>query len=1334
MNNNFQNYKSKNQRPFSSKSKSKKNPQFFLNLPNNDEQMLLKSITQNQSTSKISSKDNKSQANESQELKNENLNDIYSYVQKIWYDIGITEPYQLQFHNMISNLNEEQIRDILINEKNNLNKFREILTKLSKEMKSRDNNIHSLQRNMVALSGMKNDFENDKKEKFERNREKIIFEIIGLIKSLRINSINVVQYFVQMRELTTYLRLNGKIDIKLINSDYKYNDNYLKKMQRDMDFLKTDKYMKRYFDMNNGEIDAFLTNFESQPSNNMNYIKFNSNKAKIPVSEDLKKAIIKCRYILFQESIFDKMKNNVTEIDNNINIYDYNNTNKNSYKKKLIFFKDKEDNQKEYPSIFDINNSNNNNKMFRIRNNNSSGRIINNSKDRDSLERKTLDFMRMNMGKEYNNLFLNDKNINYNLKSKNKNNIQYNTSENSFRKPFIGVNNKIKIIREERKNQRIRLELNNDFYKHDPLLTENQELNRQLNDVCETNGILEEEIKNLKEKINEIIKINTEKEKQAKKREKDHQILEKKMSDNIDELNLEKKNLDKKLKANQNLMEKNNKENSEKIQRLNTIMQNQKNDYENNINDLNSQKEGLINEKNDLINLKEQLLKEKAELIQKNQNLEDNLLQLNYQISENKLEIENYKNTINENQKKIEEMEKKIDELNNNFTNLQNEKNQIEKDSSNKIGELSDKISEMEKIIQNNQETINNLDNERKKLIQEKQELFNSDNNAKIQINNLNEQISNLTNQINEKNELINNLQLNLKDFEKIKQENDNMKMELNQQKSEIEELKEQLKKYIPIYKCDFYRGNLFNFINIISNKLSLDKIPDFMKESFNLEQINIYEESTYLQGVYPKIIISTLEKAEEITGFCSVYYENYGHVGDPLILRIGALCVSEQNWELQIKNIINFIKSNIFFDEIKYVIKYIKNPETGKLKIDEKIKSFFKNVLKSSWKNVVNLANGTRTQEIGLVKEGDYFNKDVNITNNNQVFGLKSLSVVSLYEKKEDFNTPTEDPEIELKNKYSNIYLNKYINHYPIYLLLANNPKYKMIFEKEEDKNLYEIPISKEGEEYLNPKNQIKELTKMKFNLSNVTNLTENITSINTSNLLCREIFDKLQSDINLFSINYLTMEINLSTSTNFCLNFENYMYNRISSKKIEVLRDPDTRNYFYLIPTNNENIFIFISQIGEKLKEHLFDKNKNLYKALAEIHPKLTNQLVQFSSLNLTQYDQKNIEKVIYIPSFKIDSHLFSFSVKDIKEKGKLVEIDTNKEEKLGSIDECFKLSFEGDENIKDCFSIIPVEDKKLNMIIRESFLFGIFNIGIIENSPLQLYYVTKDHWIKS
>jgi hypothetical protein len=265
-----------------------------------------------------------------------------------------------------------------------------------------------------------------------------------------------------------------------------------------------------------------------------------------------------------------------------------------------------------------------------------------------------------------------------------------------------------------------------------------------------------------------------------------------------------------------------------------------------------------------------------------------------------------------------------------------------------------------------------------------------------------------------------------------------------------------------------------------------------------------------------------------------------------------------------------------------------------------------------------------------------------------------------------------------------------------------------------------------------MHTKTQIKQLSKLIYNLDNISTLKENIPSFNTINLLCEEVYEKLNSYLEMFSLNYLTMKINLSTPTNFCLNFENYIYNRISSKKIDVLRDTQSKNLFYLIPTNNDSIFIFLSQIGSKLQEELLDKNKNLYKALSELHPKLTNQLLQFSSLNLSYNSQQNQEKTIYIPSFKIDSHLYSFGVKDIKEKGKLINIETNNAENLGSIDECFKLSFEGDKNLKDSFSIIPTEDKKLNLVIRESFLFGIFNIKINEKYPLQLFYVTKDHWI--
>ena len=1352
MNSNYQNIINKNKRPSSSKTRSKTKSHFFIPVQNKDDQIFLRGETQNHSVSKTINKENQSIHNESKEISNETMNDMYSSIQKMWNNLGITEIYQIQFHNSIKNLEEEQIMNILNNEKKSLNKFRDALMKLSNEIISRDNNIHSLQRNVIALCQNNNYLGIEEDEKYKRNREKNILEIISYVKALRINSINVINYFIRVRELVTYNRNIGKIDMKLINSDFKYRDDYLKKMIRDMDFLKQYKGMHKYFDMNNGDIDAFLTNFDSKPSNNLNYSKYISNKAKIPVSEQMKKAIIECRYILTQEEIYNRISQGIYERDNNDNnisniinenLYRNNNINNKKGKSKIRFFKPDDENQKEYPNIYETNNNNvNNKKLFRIKNNNSSGKILNVSKDNNNMqERKKLEFLRLNMGKEYNNLFINNKQNNNKFQNKNYVLSNNNNNELNFRRPLLN-GNKIIIHREERKKEPIQFVLKNDFaLKKDPLLKENIELNKNLAQVCEDNEQLREEINNLKEKIIQLNKDNSE-----------QQTFNKKLSSDIDELNLVKNDLNIKLKSNQNLFEKIKKDNTQtinnlnsiinkqkedyekKITNLNAIMQNQKEEAEKNINDLNFQKDELIKEKNDLINQNNQLLKEKNELIETKNNLEDTISQLEYQISENKKEIENYKNIIIANQQKIGEMEQKINELNNDLINLQNEKNIQENEFTKKIDELSNQINDLEKTIQNNQEQINNLESLKNQLIKEKQNLFDSDNNAKIQINNLNEQINNLNKQINVKDEQINSLQSNLNDYSELKKENNQMKNLINNQKNEINELNEKLKKLMPNYTIDFYRGNLFNFINDISDKLSLDKIPDFMKASFNLEEINIFDESTYLKGVYPKIIVSKLENTGEITGMCSVYYENYGYVGDPLTLRIDALCVVEQNWEFQIKNIINFIKSNIFFDEIKYIIKYIPNPENGKLKLDERIKTFFKKELKCSWKNVINFANGTRTQEIRLVKEGDYFNKDINITNNEQFFGLKSLSIISLYEKNKDKTYIGDDPEIELKNKYSKIFLNKYINHFPIFLLLANNPNYKMNFENETDKKLYEIPKCKEEEDYLYPKTQIKELVKMNFNLDNISELKNNIELFDTNNLLCEEVYEKLNSYLNKFSLNYLTMTINLSTPTNFCLNFENYIYNRISSKKIDVLRDPSSKNLFYLIPTNNDSIFIFISQIGPKLKEKLLDNNKNLYQALSELHPKLTNQLIQFSSFNITLDEQKNREKVLYIPSFKIDSHLYSFGVKDINKKGKLTYTETNEEENLGSIDECFKLSFDGDKNIKDSFNIIPVEDKKLNMIIRESFLFGIFNINIIENSPLQLFYVTKDHWISA
>ena len=80
------------------------------------------------------------------------------------------------------------------------------------------------------------------------------------------------------------------------------------------DMLNEYPKLSKYFDMNNSEIDSFLTNFAPKNTNNMNYSKLNSNKAKIPVSNDLKKLqfyviITRPRTLL----LFYEDKNNVLD-------------------------------------------------------------------------------------------------------------------------------------------------------------------------------------------------------------------------------------------------------------------------------------------------------------------------------------------------------------------------------------------------------------------------------------------------------------------------------------------------------------------------------------------------------------------------------------------------------------------------------------------------------------------------------------------------------------------------------------------------------------------------------------------------------------------------------------------------------------------------------------------------------------------------------------------------------------------------------------------------------------------------------------------------------------
>ena len=81
-------------------------------------------------------------------------------------------------------------------------------------------------------------------------------------------------------------------------------------------------------------------------------------------------------------------------------------------------------------------------------------------------------------------------------------------------------------------------------------------------------------------------------------------------------------------------------------------------------------------------------------------------------------------------------------------------------------------------------------------------------------------------------------------------------------------------------------------------------------------------------------------------------------------------------------------------------------------------------------------------------------------------------------------------------------------------------------------------------------------------------------------------------------------------------------------------------------------------------------------------------------------------------------------------------MTAIDNNKPLYLNSIDEYINVEFKPDENIENSFSVVPVEDRKNNVIIRDSFIIGIFDNDIINNNKLpllQFLYITKDNFIK-
>ena len=67
-----------------------------------------------------------------------NDNEDFIIIKNMWQDLGVTEDYKFEFICSLKDLNENQKKELLGQEKKNLKRFRDYLLKLSKEITNRE--------------------------------------------------------------------------------------------------------------------------------------------------------------------------------------------------------------------------------------------------------------------------------------------------------------------------------------------------------------------------------------------------------------------------------------------------------------------------------------------------------------------------------------------------------------------------------------------------------------------------------------------------------------------------------------------------------------------------------------------------------------------------------------------------------------------------------------------------------------------------------------------------------------------------------------------------------------------------------------------------------------------------------------------------------------------------------------------------------------------------------------------------------------------------------------------------------------------------------------------
>ena len=675
-------------------------------------------------------------------------------------------------------------------------------------------------------------------------------------------------------------------------------------------------------------------------------------------------------------------------------------------------------------------------------------------------------------------------------------------------------------------------------------------------------------------------------------------------------------------------------------------------------------------------------------------------------------EIIEAKSSEIETNKKYNELRSLYDKLKYKLTDEENKRTSAEKDVDIlqiKISELTKRNQELQEQLKKNTKKKDN-DYEIYELKKKIEELENKLENEKKEKKKIEE----------EKNAQI------LKLVELINSNNNNGSSNGNKKEEEKESKKEEELKLSKSYKTDFYRGNISDLVNLIKVDAPLDKIPGFLKRSFKLDE-SIFTCEYYMKGTFPKIITAKKidnESDNNIKGICFLSYDTKNNLSDKLILKINCIYAIE-NLEIIFEFMINFIKKNIKFNVLE--IELFCDKVDNEFVINEDAKKILQDKL-----NFKLLKDENKNQEIVKLFWSDN-NQKQNINSNN--FFLEDITIIT---------TNNEQDANKIKNLMDNNNKdNNDINNTNNKKFININSIYSLLFEKPE--LLLEISDENKKKELEETKDKLSNFIINEYNWNTLEENQKKITNINIENSLFSKIKNYIKDDVQSLKADFQKKTISINFGSSCSILIDDFYYNRISSDKIKAIKEKNSDSMYFIIPSTDNTVLFYIRQVNEKVSELLANNEKNIYEQFLEFEPDIKKELLDFSTnINDNAEDgtnkldsqvQNSEQKIIYIPSFKIQTHLYSYDIKNLIQNITISNKENNEKLYLCSVDEYMNIELKIDDNIKNCFSFNISEDKNSNMIIKDQFIIGIFANKIINNERLplmQFFHVKKEDFI--